>query len=145
MKQVISSWEMKSFSSILGWWDRTQDSYQSTIYLSKMLLGYLLWGGGFFREQSHSVENIQYYVLTSLSLYHYLRQTENSLYYPYVFVDIASNSGEKKEGEWRRSPIHENIYNLSIKLEAVKEKLTLRWLAKNWRSISTTTMYYHGS
>ena len=69
-----------------------------------MLLGYLLWGGGFFREQSHSVENIQYYVLTSLSLYHYLRQTENSLYYPYVFVDIASNSGEKKRGRMEKKP-----------------------------------------
>ena len=69
-----------------------------------------------------SVENIQFYVLAALSLHNYLRQTENSLYCPYGFIDVVTNSGEIKEGEWRRTPINQSILEPLKKVRGGRRK-----------------------
>ena len=56
-----------------------------------------------------SVENVQYYVMACICLHNYLRQTENSLYCPYGFVDIETGCGEIKEGEWRSLMVNQNV------------------------------------
>lgn len=48
-----------------------------------------------------SVENTERFVLACLCLHNYLRQTENSMYTPFGFVDIETAKGEIKPGEWR--------------------------------------------
>ena len=48
-----------------------------------------------------SVENIDKYVLATLSLHNYLRQTENAGYCPLGFVDREDADGNIKPGEWR--------------------------------------------
>ena len=48
-----------------------------------------------------SPQNIEKYVLATLSLHNYLRQTDNAGYCPNGFVDSENSSGQIKPGEWR--------------------------------------------
>ena len=48
-----------------------------------------------------SVENVERYTCACLALHNYLRQTNNSSYTPYGFLDIESSDGTIKPGEWR--------------------------------------------
>ena len=53
---------------------------------------------GFIRAAVHNVEK---YVLATLCLHNYLRQTDNAGYCPTGFVDSEDSSGRIKPGEWR--------------------------------------------
>ena len=55
----------------------------------------------FSRPIKASVENTERYVMASLCLHNYLRQTENSLYTPRGFMDVETGDGRIKPGEWR--------------------------------------------
>ena len=48
-----------------------------------------------------SVDNVETYILATLALHNYLRQTDNAGYCPSGFVDSEDSSGCIKEGEWR--------------------------------------------
>ena len=48
-----------------------------------------------------SVENVENYVLATLCLHNYLRQTDNAGYCPAGFVDSEDSTGHIKQGEWR--------------------------------------------
>ena len=47
-------------------------------------------------------ENVIHFVMACLCLHNYLRMTENSLYTPCGFIDVATKGGEIKPGDWRR-------------------------------------------
>ena len=49
-----------------------------------------------------SVENVEKYVLATISLHNYLQQTSNASYCPTGYVDVEGANGVIKEGEWRR-------------------------------------------
>ena len=55
----------------------------------------------FGRPIKASVKNTEKIVLSAICLHNYLRQTENSLYTPYGYVDTETSSGQIKNGEWR--------------------------------------------
>ena len=49
-----------------------------------------------------SIENAESYVLTTLALHNYLRQTDNAVYTPAGFIDSQNSSGEVQPGEWHK-------------------------------------------
>ena len=49
--------------------------------------------------------NVISYVMACLCLHNYLRLTENSLYSPWGFIDVATKGGEIKPGDWRRENV----------------------------------------
>ena len=62
-----------------------------------------------------------------------MRQTENSLYCPYGFVDIPTGDGEIKVGEWRSIKVDHNVLDPlnklrggHLKLEASEVRETLK-------------------
>ena len=50
-----------------------------------------------------SIENSESYVLATLVLHNYLRQTDNAFYTPAGFIDSENGSGEILPGEWRNT------------------------------------------
>ena len=50
-------------------------------------------------------DNAKSFVMACLCLHNYLRMTENSLYTPYGFIDVATKGGEIKPGDWRRHEV----------------------------------------
>ena len=69
-----------------------------------------------------TVHNVQFYVLSCLCLHNYLRQTENSLYCPYGFVDIETANGEIKEEEWRSIKLNQNCLENVKKMRGGRRK-----------------------
>ena len=55
----------------------------------------------FSRPIKASIENTSHYIMASVCLHNYWRQTENALYCPRGFVDSENRSGEIKQGECR--------------------------------------------
>eukprot|EP00794_Sanderia_malayensis_P007639 gene7639-8480_t len=49
-----------------------------------------------------SRKNVEAYVLETICLHNYLRQTDNAVYCPTGFFDSENGSGEIKPGEWRK-------------------------------------------
>ena len=63
------------------------------------------------------VEDVENYVVACLSLYNYLRLTENTSYCPNVFTDSYDATGNLKHGEWRGlvSGNHESVPMYRVK------------------------------
>ena len=76
--------------------------------------------------------NVEKYVLATLSLHNYLRQTDNAGYCPAGFVDSEDSSGRIKPGEWRsivrRDALHSlpRRHNTRFSNNAIKMREGLR-------------------
>ena len=75
----------------------------------------------FTRPIIASVDNIISYIMACICLHNYLRQTENSVYTPYGFIDVATKGCEIKEGEWRRM-VQDNQFQPIPKLKGGRKK-----------------------
>ena len=53
-------------------------------------------------------ERVEKYILATIALHNYLRQTDNACYNPAGFVDSVDSTGELVEGNWREL-IHNNL------------------------------------
>ena len=63
------------------------------------------------------------FVLACLSLHNYLQLTENSLYTPCGFVDVASKGGDIKPGDWREHQLEDGTFKPIAKLKGRRQKL----------------------
>ena len=50
-------------------------------------------------------ENVKSHVMACICLHNYLRMTENPVYTPYGFIDVATKGGDIKPGDWRREDV----------------------------------------
>lgn len=77
--------------------------------------------------------NVISFVMACLSLHNYLRLTENSLYTPYGFIDIASNGGEIRPGDWRKMSTENGAIVPMTKLKGRRRKMQAKTVRDNLR------------